>query len=178
MEAIIEFILSNFVIVLLILGVLSRLFGGAKEEEQKRQKNTRQGRPASGQQRPRPVPSQTRRESDQPVQGMPNTGSSTPVPSVSVESEQQKQLEQLAAQMKTEGKQSFEDLAAQISQEERPTIQVENKQQASINHTEMQREIKRGITKKSLVHSVIMAEVLGPPRARKPYKSIIDERRQ
>lgn len=38
--------------------------------------------------------------------------------------------------------------------------------------------VKKNMTKKGLAESVIMAEVLGSPRAVKPYRSIISERKR
>lgn len=38
--------------------------------------------------------------------------------------------------------------------------------------------MKTGMTREGLAKSVVMAEVLGPPRAVKPYRSIISERKR
>lgn len=42
----------------------------------------------------------------------------------------------------------------------------------------MKRQIKSNLSKQGLVNGVIMSEVLGSPRATKPYRSVITERRK
>lgn len=42
----------------------------------------------------------------------------------------------------------------------------------------MKREIKQDLSKHGLVNNVIMSEVLGPPRAFKPYRSVTAERKK
>lgn len=52
------------------------------------------------------------------------------------------------------------------------------KEAVSFSHTGNAISIKDKLTKESLAESVVMAEVLGPPRAVKPYRSVITERKK
>lgn len=42
----------------------------------------------------------------------------------------------------------------------------------------MRKQISRNLTKQGLVNGIIMNEVIGPPRAMKPYRSITEQRRK
>jgi len=187
METIIDFIFSNFIIVLIIIGGLAKLFGGDNQEQQKKQTN-RTPRPVETRKQA-PLPQgkmekpnrQGRAKSETSSSPMGETGSIGEV--ISVEDQQQKQLEQLAGKMQNETVQSFDDLPNQIDYEHQsfssmhsktasPSLQDNNKYKK-----EVKKQIKKRLSRKGLTESIIMAEVLGPPRARKPYKSVIDERR-
>ncbi|ASK63154.1 hypothetical protein CFK37_13840 [Virgibacillus phasianinus] len=48
----------------------------------------------------------------------------------------------------------------------------------SNRRSHMRKQITSNLSRQGLVNGVIMYEVLGPPRATKPYKSVIAERRK
>lgn len=48
----------------------------------------------------------------------------------------------------------------------------------SDHKSRLKREIRHNLSKQGLVNNIIMSEVLGPPRATKPYKSVTAERRK
>lgn len=49
---------------------------------------------------------------------------------------------------------------------------------SSTKKNKMKRRVGKNLSKDGLVNAVIMSEVLGPPRATKPYRSIVEERRK
>ncbi|WP_404453054.1 hypothetical protein LG329_02755 [Virgibacillus necropolis] len=48
----------------------------------------------------------------------------------------------------------------------------------SSNNNQMKKQIKGNLSKQGLVSGIIMSEVLGPPRAKKPYRSVLTDRRR
>lgn len=189
METIIDFIFSNFIIVLIIIGGLAKLFGGDNQEQEKKQTN-RTPRPVETRKQA-PLP-QGRAEKPNKRQRAKSETSSSPMgdtgsigKAISVEDQQQKQLEQLAGKIQTETIQNFEELPNQMNNEHFRSISsaITNSKTASPaeqyhnkHKKEVKRQMKKRLSKEGLMESVIMAEVLGPPRARKPYKSVISER--
>lgn len=185
MEALIEFIFSNFIIILIILGGIAKLFGYDKKEEEQKRKTSKKRKTITNKQQVPKTTSQTRETHRQTKPGSNTSPSSIPTSTASIGEQQQKQLEQLAGKMKAVGDQTFEELSEKVPVDrdvEHHAIPhhkmklnernfVHNK-----NKTEVKRQMKKRITKNGLAESIIMAEILGPPRARKPYKSIITER--
>lgn len=178
MEAIIDFIFSNFIIVLIIIGGITKLLGGDGKEQQ----TNRQGRPIEKRQQTTPSPRNTNRSrSQQPTRSK----TSSPLgETISIGEEQQKQLEQLAGQMRTEAVQSFDDLSKEVASDDKimssavTRNKTDNiaKKDRNKNKKEVKRQMKKKLSRQGVTESIIMAEVLGPPRARKPYKSVIAER--
>lgn len=186
MEAIMEFIFSNFIIILIIVGAITKLLGGNHEEEQQKKKTT-QRTPSRGsaQSRPRGQSSQTSSGTTrQPTYtGSNNAPSSTTMnQSVSIGEEQERQLKRLAGQMDAAKKESFEELSTQIDHQNperygKELLQEVSRNSRYKNKTKMEQQFKNKMTKKGLAESIVMAEILGPPRAKKPYESIISTRK-
>jgi len=188
MEEIINFIFSNFIIVLIIIGGLAKLLGGDnKEQQEKHTKRT-------------PSPIETKQQTTtsreytaEKYKQRPINDNATPNQvgedssigeAISIGEQQQKQLEQLAGKMKTEAIQDFDNLSNQADNEHRIMTTSLSKglnEKASVNFNnkpkkEVKKQMQNRLSRKGLIESVIMAEILGPPRARKPYKSVITER--
>ncbi|MCT2537602.1 hypothetical protein NC661_01480 [Aquibacillus koreensis] len=53
----------------------------------------------------------------------------------------------------------------------------ENKIEVSSTKKQSKLSVKRNLTKRGLAESVVMAEILGPPKAVKPYRSVVQNRR-
>lgn len=186
MDAIMEFIFSNFIIILIIVGAITKLLGGNNEEEQQKKKTTQ--RPSSRGSvptKPRGQSSQTSRgTASRPTQTVSNDAPSTTVNQpVSVEEEQERQLKRLAGQMDAAKKESFEELSEQIDHQNlerygKELLQEVRRSSRHKNKTKMEQQFKNKMTKKGLAESIVMAEILGPPRAKKPYESIITTRKQ
>lgn len=188
MEEIIDFIFSNFIIVLIIIGGLAKLFGGDNKEQQEKRTN-RTPSPIETRQQTTTTQHQTAEKYKQrPIndQARPNqVGEDSSIgEATSIGEQQQKQLEQLAGKMKTEAIQDFDNLSNQADTEHKimtPSFSKGLHEKASVNSNnkpkkEVKKQMQNRLSRKGLIESVIMAEILGPPRARKPYKSVITER--
>ncbi|MFC4558855.1 hypothetical protein ACFO3D_11625 [Virgibacillus kekensis] len=94
---------------------------------------------------------------------------------VTISKRQQEQRERLAERVNT---------ATQVEMDNR-------KHDSSIgevtkrSHTDLSKEqkqfksqVKRNLSRKGLVNGIVMSEILGPPRAVKPYRSVIEQRRK
>src|SRR5699024_2502098 len=113
MEALIEFIFSNFIIILIILGGIAKLFGYDKNEEEQKKKTSEKRKTATNNQPSPKTTSHQRRETYRQAQPGSKTSSSS-TSTASIGEQQQKQLEQLAGKMKTVGDQTFEELSEKI----------------------------------------------------------------
>ncbi|ASN05191.1 hypothetical protein [Virgibacillus necropolis] len=49
---------------------------------------------------------------------------------------------------------------------------------SSNKNNRMRKQISNNLSKQGLVNGIIMSEVLGPPRAKRPYRSVLTERRK
>ncbi|WP_047981457.1 hypothetical protein [Ornithinibacillus contaminans] len=100
-------------------------------------------------------------------------------PSVSVEEEQKQQLERLASSMNTSVAKAStihrKDLSlGTVIQDE---IKHHGAESGSGNQEQFKRQMKKRLSGEGFVYGVIMSEVLGPPRARKPYRNVLMERK-
>lgn len=176
MEAILEAIFGNFMIVLIIIGGIvgflkDKSNKGKQQQEQQSEKSYRAPRPTSppsdrGYQPSRNMPVESTQRQQRP----------SVTNSVSIEERQAEQLKQLAGRMVTDTKQTLEELPHKANigssvKRSKPTVN-------SGRHQDFKKQIKGNLTRNGLVDSVVMAEVLGPPRATKPYRSVIQERRR
>ncbi|MFD1850238.1 hypothetical protein [Oceanobacillus bengalensis] len=165
-----EWIFDNFFIILVILSGIFGLFG--KKEEEKKEKKTNQPRPT-------PTPSggyQTSKRSQTPVERK------QPTVTLSVDEQKKEQLDRLAGQLKTKSIHSFEDISQQRMKDSShyafDNRSIHNPvEQLSRDQVKLKEEISNNLSKKGLIQGIIMAEVLGPPRATKPYRSVIEERK-
>ncbi|SHF68138.1 hypothetical protein [Ornithinibacillus halophilus] len=160
----------EIIILMLILSALSKLFGGDKGQEKKKQQPPVRPRTQSTP-RPTPTPSggqsqRTRREST--------------VQTISIEDQQKQQMERLAGQMRTTVDQSLNEYSndeikkTSLSEPmKKHKKDVLNKKQANFK-----KRMKNNLHRDGLANSVIMAEVLGPPKARKPYRSVVADRKR
>ncbi|WP_163970038.1 hypothetical protein [Oceanobacillus halotolerans] len=177
MQGLLEAIFSNFfIIIVIIAGLLGFLRDNAAKGNKKQEQRPRQQRPSPTRQ-PRPSrtpsgPTQAKKVDSSPVD------SSRQIQSTSIEQQREDQMKRLADQIQTEGKQ---DLDEKVQNEAIQDIMQTNedkrqKQQLTEEQFQLKQQIKHNLTKKGLVNGIVMAEVLGPPRSRKPYQSIIHER--
>lgn len=175
MDSIIDFIFSNFLILFIVVGGLVKLISGNSKNSESDTKTTQ--------------PVQSRRQSQERAgnrENRPNStskqSSSENTTSVSIEEQQQKQLERLAGKAATSTVQNYDSLKEQsYDSDNRHTISKSsqnNKKEFTKNKIAVKRQLNKKISRNGLIDSVIMAEVLGAPRARKPYKSVITERKK
>ncbi|GGA68667.1 hypothetical protein [Ornithinibacillus halotolerans] len=186
------------IIIIIIIGIIRSLSGGNQNEKQQKQQ-----RPNV----PRPRPSSTPSGQPNPEQTVYKTANSdkerskrTPKQTVyqsdpsNVYVEQQKQqMEEL--KQRVQGRSSSDMITSVSSSNDLtgkditeldmsigPAITDAIRHQTSTKLNEKQeafkKDVQTGLTYKGLVQGVIMSEVLGPPRARKPYRSVIQERKR
>src|SRR5699024_1500728 len=102
---------------------------------------------------------------------------------LSLEDQRKEQMEKLAKQLQTtatnvsaqrldENKDASDITKYGLSLHEAATPDVTLKKQKD----KFKRQLQSNLEKKELINGIIMAEVLGPPRSRKPYQSVISER--
>lgn len=170
MLELLDFIFENlFILVLIISGLLSFLKTGKKQGD----RTSPSGRPArKSYQPPRPVAA--------PVFPTESRKKEETVQTVSIEEMRQEQLEKLAGQLSTNIElEDIEDRSQLAASDDlhkglKPTL--DRKQDLTEKQKTLKKQMSGNITSKGLVNGIIMSEVLGPPRARKPYRSIIEER--
>ncbi len=95
----------------------------------------------------------------------------------SIEEQQKEQRERLADRMNTETQKAIEERKHDAILNENDNIN-QSDNELSVEQKRFKRRIKNNLNQKGLVNGVIMAEVLGSPRAKKPYQSIVRQRRK
>lgn len=187
MEELFELIFSNPLFIILIVGGLISLLKGGADNKNKQQ---------TEQQRPRQPQTVTRSPNQQQAKAKQQSSQAKPqsqpkervVRSTSIELQRQKQLDQLTNRF---GVDTEDDEHSASKAEEHSKLKVRQRklaeqrrkaETAALHGTETQRRLKRRFQKKltrdGLIDSVIMSEVLGSPRARKPYESVVKQRRR
>ncbi|MBR7796988.1 hypothetical protein GT022_13125 [Agaribacter marinus] len=167
----IDAIFSNFFIVFAIIaGIIGVLKDGSKKDDQK-------GNRQPNRTKPTPTPSGGTPNRNR-TQSIPNsTNASTTVSTISVDDQHKEQMERLANQMGADKSSESLDITKYSKTLDRGQIQ-----QIDDELTEVQKQLKKqvsnNLTRKGLVNGIIMAEVLGKPRAIKPYRNVIAERRR
>lgn len=164
METFFDFIFDNLFIVILIVSGLIGLFNKSKQEQEEEK------RPA---QRPK-TPEMPKRQPEQPMNRrttQTDTGKQTVKQSYqlsenSYEQARQQQYEELKSRYQAAvDNEKISDISSRI-----------NSKKETEDNIQVDMDLKKKITQKGLMESVVMAEVLGPPRARKPYHNILNRR--
>ncbi|WP_200416261.1 hypothetical protein [Virgibacillus salexigens] len=162
----IEAIFSNiFIIFVIIAGIIGFLRDGWNKYSEKESSPNRPNRT------PRPMRDNSNRDASFPTTSQPQTSST-----ISVEQQHKEQMERLAGQMGANRKvdqsesynkeTAFNDLTRNVEKE------------LTEQQIRLKKQVSNNLTKKGLVNGVIMAEVLGKPRALKPYQNVIYERKK
>ncbi|MBY7143346.1 hypothetical protein KFZ56_09795 [Virgibacillus sp. NKC19-3] len=159
MGSLIELIMDNlFIVVIIIAGIIGFFRNSSAEQEQDRRQTNR----------PRPTSTSAPSGGDnQPQQRRAHEAPSNQPAPASIEEQQSEQLGRLANQLQTETKDAMEKLPhdAIIGN----TLREPNKN-SSVEKEALKKQIKGNLGKTGLVNGIIMSEVLGSPRARKPYQ--------
>ncbi|WP_010097043.1 hypothetical protein [Ornithinibacillus scapharcae] len=170
MEGLIEFLP---ILAFIVFGIIKAMSGENSNQKEKQSPN----RPPVP--RPATIPSQAPSgETQKPKQTVYQT---TPE-NVYVEDQQKQQLEELASRLNTQTtitqiddiNQDDLSLGSAIKDE----IKNHSTSKLNENQIKFRKEVKSGLNRKGLVQGVIMSEVLGQPRARKPYNTVISDRRK
>ncbi|MFD2046104.1 hypothetical protein ACFSTA_12025 [Ornithinibacillus salinisoli] len=172
MQEIFDFLAGNIIFVIIIIGAILRLLGGSKENEQEKR-----GQNPRPRQNPEPRPTATPSGGQRQRNNQPVKQNETAAQTISIEDQQQQQLERLAGRMNTSKDQSMDDLTGHSSNLGE-TFKQPKRNIDSHKEENYRKQIKGNLSRNGLVNSVIMAEVLGSPRAKKPYRSVIADRKR
>jgi signal recognition particle GTPase len=171
MEALLELIFGNFFIVLLVIvGILGFLRDSAqKQKEEYRNKRSRPTRPAPQTSRG-PISSRDETRTRTTVKDTLEKARES-ISSSSVEEQQKEQMEKLADRFNTRANEALDEVQEGVS-----TARSIFQEAAKVDLSKEQEQIKQGVSQslrgKGLINGIIMSEVLGPPRARKPSRSV------
>ncbi|OZU89930.1 hypothetical protein CIL03_01970 [Virgibacillus indicus] len=148
-----------FIIIAGIIGFLKNSSNKQKEEQQKRPNKSPRSRTAPS--------------GGKPKQKVYVDNEADRVYTSSIEDKQNEQMEQLANRYRTSGDQSMKDLEhSAFNDLSKSEIDLSQKR------SHLKREIGSNLEGKRLINGIILSEVLGPPRAQKPYRSIVSQRRK
>lgn len=165
MDGLFEAILSNPFLILLILGGIFSLFGGKTDKAHQENKQS-SNRPTQT--------TQSYRRTDPIRNTQVNDHKTTNINTMSIEEHREEQIERLKDQLHNNDR--YETLPS----DDKNTLsepKAIHHHEKSYQFNQFKKDMKRNLTKQGLVDSIVMAEVLGAPRARKPYRSIIYERK-
>lgn len=169
MEALFELLFSNPIFaILLIMGLISlfnRMMGGQNQEESE---TSGQSTPSHTGERTRP-PQRTKTDRDNERTTMQTT---------SIEEQRERQMAQLAGRMNTEmDAEEQENEKPSDNSMESPSKRIKETDASSHAKDKMKKRMRGKLNKQGLVDSVVMAEVLGQPRSRKPYQNVLTRRK-
>jgi hypothetical protein len=169
------------IIAFIVYGII-RAMGGAKENEQQKQKRPNVPRPTAtpsgGQQNPKRTVYNTSGSEETKHTPKQTVYTSSPT-NVYVEEQQKQQMEKLKQRMNTGTSDSIDSLSQQdlsIGPSIQDAIKHHSLQSKNVNKEKFKKDVKTSLDQKGLVNGIIMSEVLGSPRARKPFRSVIAER--
>lgn len=181
MNDIFELIMGNMFIVIIIIGALIKLFSNSKAKENERTNNEQQSnedheesqsvfqqvKAEMEQQKKAQTLENERRSKEVAAEKMKQVTQS--VGSVSVEKHRQAQVDRL--------KQGYQTASKAVDSEHSSGLSsLEPLRQETTGNDEISLKLNKRLTQKGLIESVVMAEVLGSPRALKPYRSVTSNR--
>jgi|SRR5699024_5944324 len=190
MDSFFDFIFGNFFIVIIIVVGLINLFSKGKQandqtrERQERNTNTER-RPVSSAEREQPkslseVLEQKVEQAKETFQQASNTykDASDQLPK-SIEEQRAEQYEELRRRMQTPqtNQQDRSKDSSNLSAENK-VKDVDSMEQTTPKDLEVAYHLQRNLTREGLAESIVMAEVLGPPRALNPYRNVAAKRRK
>lgn len=178
MEGLIEMIIKNPIVILAVLGGLASLMKRKKDQEKQANEESPQAQ--------KPVvrsPQTSGQQLTKQVFKRPNP--SVSVNTSSIDEHRAEQLRRYTEQMASNNSNTTVTKNTEHSGlQDRPKVadarrdvEIENLG-SSVQQKQFKKQIKKGLTTEGLVNSILMAEVLGPPRARNPYQSVISKRRK
>lgn len=179
-------ILDNlYLVIIIVFGIISFLSNsGKKQEEQEKKQSRPPNNPTQTRQRQQRSSSQgagtqqqaqTQRKREQPraQRQVYKEGERPDISAGSIEEQQKKQMERMANRYQTSSQENLEDVEQNFND-----LKVDRKSEENApGRTEMKKRVSGNLDGKGLVNGIIMAEVLGSPRAKKPYRSIVQRRK-
>ncbi|MFD1412809.1 hypothetical protein [Oceanobacillus jeddahense] len=178
-----DWIFENlFLIIIIISGIVAFLGDSKKKQEEQKKK---QSTPPKNQTSSRPnqqrspqemrTGQQTQRKREQPraERQVYREGERPDISAGGIEEQQRKQMERMTNRYQTASQEDVEDAKQNFKD-----LIVDRKDEGdNPGKNEMKKRVSGNLDGKGLVNGVIMAEVLGPPRAKQPYRSIVQRRK-
>jgi hypothetical protein len=178
------------IIAFIVYGII-RAMGGAKDNEQQKKSNRQNvpkptPTPSGGQNNPkrtvyRSSDSEVYKEKEHSRRNSKQTVYTSTPTNDYVEEQQKQQVERLKERMNTGTNVSLESLSDQdlsIGPTIQDAIKHHSLQDKNVKKEQFKKDVKTGLNYKGLVNGIIMSEVLGPPRARKSFRSVAADRRR
>ncbi|WP_067727375.1 hypothetical protein [Oceanobacillus damuensis] len=165
-----DWIFDNLFIIIIIVSALLGFFRNGNDQETTQKEKKRPAPPMTGRIPKAPPERKAQPRAERQVY---REGSRKPtVSTASIEEQQKAQMERLANKYNTVTD-SIEDLTSQSS---RGSNLKEPKRESTIQKQKMKKQVVGNFEAKGLVNGIIMSELLGSPRAKKPYKTVIQDR--
>lgn len=186
MDQLIDIIFANPLFLIIIIGGLFSLFKGKGQEEEKQKQEQQQKQQQQQRQQQQRQRQQTRQPTERPrpvvakqthaerTRTAPQEEMSVPH-QLSVEEQRAEQMKQFAGNL---------DLEAHSGLKDRPKVADEKRQEeiqsltSKYKHKKFKKDFENSLSSKGLINSIVMAEVLGEPRAKNPYQSVISKRKR
>ncbi|WP_042223420.1 hypothetical protein [Oceanobacillus manasiensis] len=167
-SSLLEAIFGNmFILIAIVVGIIGFFKNGSDNKGDHQSPN--QSRPTSTPSGRTNLPSQRTTTNSNTQHGTVDTSS--------IDDQHQSQLDQLADRYAT-AKRSAENISNHQHRTSPLKEERGNKEeQLSSSQKKFKKQINRNLTKQGLANGIIMAEILGPPRAKKPYRNVISERK-
>lgn len=170
MEGFIDFIASNFVLLFIIITGLISLF---KNKSTQRTENNE----------PSNIPEPTTKKAQTNQQEKIDERMQETIQTLSTEEAREQQLERLKDKVSVDRQKLSDEYVTKMSDGLSKPFPVKeyvspigNKEIVSDSDSLFKKELKENLNQKGLMESIVMAEVLGPPRALKPYRSRLSDR--
>ncbi|MFS0751402.1 hypothetical protein [Oceanobacillus sp. 1P07AA] len=161
-----DWIFENlFLIFIIISGIIAVLGDGKKKNQEEQNKKT----PPQKQSNSAPRTTQRQPRAERKVY----TEQERPTMSAgNIQEQQQEQMKRIANKYSAQV-QNVEDLEEKDTSTVLPATKDDNQ---GISQQEMKRRVTSNLSAEGLVNGIIMSEVLGSPRAKKPYRSVVRDR--
>lgn len=174
MEALLEAIFGNFMIIIIIIG---GIVGFLKDKSEKGKQQEKQSERPSGAPNPTAAPSAGDYQTShhQPAEPMRKQTYRPSSNTTSVDGQRAEHMKHIVGRIQVD----TDKMLGSIEDKEilRSTVKKSNSGKVKRPYA-FKSQIQANLTRDGLVDSIIMAEVLGPPRATKPYRSVIQERKR
>ncbi len=174
MDALLEAIFGNFMIIIIIIGgIISFLKNKSGNEQQEKRRHEKTQRTRTQVPSGRYDPAKQRSEQQMHQQSEDQHHSDTEM--ITAEEQRAAQLKNLAGKIESDLSTRLEELpeAGPVKHTEKKPVYAK-----SAKHRPEAKHFRKNLTGKGLVQSVVMAEVLGPPKATRPYRPVTEERRR
>lgn len=173
MESFFDFIVGNIFIIIIIVGAIINFLSKGKQEEKKQSRTPERPQPAVPDVRETKTYEKARETLHEVRKKIEREAE---ISTRSIEEQVQEQYDRLRSQYQTS--QDLESDSLQPKYRQSGLEKQVEAQRTEEGNVRVNVNVDKKLTHKGLIESVIMAEVLGPPRALNPYQNIIMKRKQ